>query len=721
MQIKKFEALKMSDALRAIKEEMGPDAVILSTREIRKKEGRFGVLDTPIIEVTAAVDSRVETAPALSSRAPAHAGLFQNLLKEMVLTGKLSQEFAPIQEELKAIRETLGTIQAISSENEKQFFRLQKSYDEMKQMLRKGIIPYYRSELASGAPALIPIFDALIASAMDPQVVEELIETLRREIPTTPPIHVALIYNRFREILQGHVRLSDPLTAAQEGTRIIALVGPHGVGKTTTLVKLASHCIQQGMRVVLTTFDPVPEKATGSLGHLAKQIGREVEPLSTLGDFETMPGSKQGGAIVLVDTAGRRNAEQIAELQGLARLGLPVETHLVLAANSGESEMMEVMDRFSVIQIDRLLFTKIEETQHYGLLYTVMHKKEKPISYFAEGAQVSDRLEAASREKFSSWLIPPPPADRPLSVKPEPAALPTQRDVLPGPCEKGSRNQPKVLSVTSGKGGVGKTNVVANLAVALSNMGQRVVVLDADLALGNIDVLFGIVPKYTLEDVMKGERTLAEIMVKGPGGIQILPTGSGASDLANITSEQKLALLSALDQLEDEIDLFLIDTGAGISSNVLFFSTAAQEILIVATPEPTSLTDAYAVMKVLSKQHGEKQFRLLVNMARSDAEAREVYRKLSLVSEQFLEISIDYIGSIPHDDYVKMAVCQQRAVVEIYPKSKSSLEFIRLAKNILQWPVNTTPKGNIQFLWRRLLAPEPVAPRLSGKRDAVGG
>ncbi len=273
-----------------------------------------------------------------------------------------------------------------------------------------------------------------------------------------------------------------------------------------------------------------------------------------------------------------------------------------------------------------------------------------------------------------------------------------------GPLSLAEGRRPKVIAVTSGKGGVGKTNVVVNLAVALSNLGQRLLVLDADIALGNIDVLFGIVPKYTLEHLLLGQKSLQEVISQGPCGVQILPAGSGSADLAHLTPEQKLILLTELDRLEQEIDIFLIDTAAGISSNVLYFSTVAQEIIVVASPEPTSLTDAYAVMKVLSKRHGEKRFKLLVNLARDENEGREVYRKLSLAAERFLDIAIDYIGFIPHDDYLRMAVSQQKSVVEIYPKAKSSVGFTGLAQKMIQWPASSAPKGNVQFLWRKILS-----------------
>ncbi len=261
----------------------------------------------------------------------------------------------------------------------------------------------------------------------------------------------------------------------------------------------------------------------------------------------------------------------------------------------------------------------------------------------------------------------------------------------------------QVIAVTSGKGGVGKTNVVANLALALAQTGKRVMVLDADLGLANLDVLLGLVPAYTLEHVLAGEKRLDEIILAGPSGVQILPASSGIQDLTALTSDQQQLLRDAFDRLAQDVDVLLIDTGAGISSNVLFFAVAAQEIMVVASPEPTSITDAYALMKVLSSRFSEKRFRLLVNMVRRREEGPEVYRKIGLVADRFLNISIDYVGAIPADDYVPMAVRRQRAVLELFPQAPASREFQRLATQVAQWRVPESPKGSVQFFLQSLI------------------
>lgn len=259
-----------------------------------------------------------------------------------------------------------------------------------------------------------------------------------------------------------------------------------------------------------------------------------------------------------------------------------------------------------------------------------------------------------------------------------------------------SKGKPKVIAITSGKGGVGKTNVVANLAVAFAMKGKNVFVLDADLGLGNLDILLGLTPRYTLAHILKSEKTIEEVVVKGPKGIRILPAASGIQELTNLQAEEKINLFTQIESLEGNVDVMLIDTAAGISQNVLFFNMVADEIIVVASPEPTSIIDAYALMKVLYLKHGEKRFKLLVNFVKGKNEALEVYKNLSLVTGRYLNIAIDYLGFIPIDDNLPKAVREQKPIVEMIPDSKASKAFIELAVIINELPP-AEPKDNIQF------------------------
>jgi len=263
-----------------------------------------------------------------------------------------------------------------------------------------------------------------------------------------------------------------------------------------------------------------------------------------------------------------------------------------------------------------------------------------------------------------------------------------------------------VVAITSGKGGVGKTNVTANLAVALAHLGQRVMVLDADLGLGNLDVLLGLTPVYSLADVFAGRNTLAEAVVIGPAGILVLPAGSGFQDMTALTSGQMQTLDAEMDGWQGKLDVLLIDTGAGIGRNVTLFAMMAQEIIVVASPEPTSVTDAYALMKVLSTRYQERRFHLLVSQARSLSEGREVYRTLSLVTGRFLNVSLDFLGSIPSDMRLRDAVRRQRALVELFPQSPAGQAFVQLARDIKDRPLPNSVNGARQFFWQSLLRKE---------------
>ncbi len=264
--------------------------------------------------------------------------------------------------------------------------------------------------------------------------------------------------------------------------------------------------------------------------------------------------------------------------------------------------------------------------------------------------------------------------------------------------------QPRVISVTSGKGGVGKTNVITNLGYCLAGLGKQVMILDADLNLANVDVLLGLYPKYNLHHVFLGQKKLTEILLNGPGGIKILPASSGIMEMGNLNEEQKMFFLSEITELGDRIDFLLIDTAAGLNSNVIYFTLAARERIIILTPEPASLTDAYAMIKVLSSKHGIKGFRILINAVTSKQEALTVYQQLTKVADRFLEtISLDYLGYLPRDSQLTRAVRSQKLVTAAHPNATVSKMYSELAIKIATEQPAPMIDGNIQFFWQDVL------------------
>ena len=263
----------------------------------------------------------------------------------------------------------------------------------------------------------------------------------------------------------------------------------------------------------------------------------------------------------------------------------------------------------------------------------------------------------------------------------------------------------RVIAITSGKGGVGKTSIATNLAYRFARRGRDVLMIDGDLGLANIEVILGLQPRYHLGHVLRGERAASEVLVTGPGGFRILPASSGVKSLTHLTEEQRVGLVCALDELEDVYDTLILDTGAGIGSNVTFFNAAAQDLIVVVTPEPTALTDAYAMIKVMSRDHGMKRFRLLVNEVDEPAQGPRVYKQLVTVADRFLvDVAIRYQGCVPRDLHVGHAVMAQKLLLERYPESPAALAIARVADDLVRESATAAPPpGTMGFFWRRLL------------------
>ena len=260
----------------------------------------------------------------------------------------------------------------------------------------------------------------------------------------------------------------------------------------------------------------------------------------------------------------------------------------------------------------------------------------------------------------------------------------------------------RVLAVSSGKGGVGKTNFVANLAYALSKRGEKVLVVDADLGLNNIDILLGLAPKKHIGHLLSGEATVEDIILHGPADINILPAGDGLQEWTQLPPEKIILLMDELDRVSQGYDFLIFDTGAGISNNVTYFCSAAHETILIATTEPTSLTDVYALMKTLHLKHAQKHFRMVINSVSSEREAQGVYSNLTAVTDRFLkDISVEYLGYILHDANVPKAVRQQKAFLELYPFSKFSVCINELSEKISkEKPSPLSSERDQPYFWR---------------------
>lgn len=263
----------------------------------------------------------------------------------------------------------------------------------------------------------------------------------------------------------------------------------------------------------------------------------------------------------------------------------------------------------------------------------------------------------------------------------------------------------KVIAVTGGKGGVGKTNLSVNLSIALAELQRRVVLMDADLGLANVDVLLGLQARFTLADVLSGERKMRDILLAGPSGIKVVPAASGIAAMTGLSPQEHAAIVHSFSELSDQLDVLVIDTAAGISDTVISFVRAAQEVIVVVCDEPSSITDAYALMKLLNSEHQVYRFKVIANMTRSTQEGINLFNKLNGVCERFLDASLQYLGSVPFDENVRKAVQKRKALLEFAPRCKASQAIRVLAQKVDALPASHTARGHLEFFFDRLLQP----------------
>ena len=269
--------------------------------------------------------------------------------------------------------------------------------------------------------------------------------------------------------------------------------------------------------------------------------------------------------------------------------------------------------------------------------------------------------------------------------------------------ELNSSRPVKVIAVTGGKGGVGKTTVSANLAVSIAATGRDVMLVDADLGMANVDVLLGLHSRFHLGHVVTGECALEDAIVTGPHGLQIVPAASGIKQMANLSPAEHAGIIRAFSDLYHRVEVLVVDTAAGLSDSVTTFSQAAHHVVVVVCDEPASITDAYGLIKVLSREHGVQRFKILANQTRRAGEGPDLYQKISRVCDRFLNVQLEFAGSVPYDDYLRRAVQRQAAVVEAYPASISSIALKNLAAKADKWSAPQGARGHLEFFVERMV------------------
>ncbi|HEY3278626.1 MAG TPA: MinD/ParA family protein [Syntrophorhabdaceae bacterium] len=244
------------------------------------------------------------------------------------------------------------------------------------------------------------------------------------------------------------------------------------------------------------------------------------------------------------------------------------------------------------------------------------------------------------------------------------------------------KKRKRTITITSGKGGVGKSSIVSNMAYLLGLMDKSTYILDADLSLGNIDIMFGMYPKFNIKDLIEGRKNIGDIICEGPCGIRVIPATSGVVELSELTANEKNILFSSFQELPDH-DFLLVDTSAGISSNVIDFNAISEEIFVIVTPDPASLTDSYAVIKVLNKKTGRKDFNIILNMVRSEQEGLDIFKNLLSVTDRFLDVYLNFSGYLPTDANINLAVRKQKLWVQHYPNTEATKALQKICERLV--------------------------------------
>jgi flagellar biosynthesis protein FlhG len=699
MKIRRFAGPDMRDAMRQVREALGADAVILETS--RTATG---------VEISAAVDGAAGDGGSLEASRAAAAATY----------GPRGYTSGPTPEPLDgpAVRIDQGNAlnggwyqppRAPNAATASELDEMREEMRSIRSLLEAQLGRLLWDEQARQSPATATLLRHYTQLGLDHDVARRLADRAAIDHPVGG-------WTAGLRTLVEQLPIADCDVVADGG--VFAVIGPTGVGKTTSIAKLAARAaVQFGPEAVgLVTTDTFRVAAREQLETFGQIMGVTVASASDSRTLAEALASMAGRRLILVDTAGmsQRDPKLPEQLARLAADDCGVSTLLALPATTASGALQEIVDVFRTARPAGCILTKTDEATSLGGAFSVLIRSGLPLAYVANGQRVPEDLHLMRNRQ--SWLAKMAvelmrresrviDADT-LSRRLPNMLTPEGHDVTDQ--AEGLRRQRttkpvKVIAVTSGKGGVGKTNICANLAISMSMLGRRVMLLDADLGLANVDVLLGLQPAHSLADVVSGERRLQDVIVTGPAGVRVIPGASGLSEMADLTPAQHAGIVHAFSELTEDLDALLVDTAAGISEGVLRFCEAANEVLVVVCDEPTSITDAYALIKVLSTERNVSRFRVITNMTHQGGDGRSLFEKLLRVTERFLQVTLDHAGSVPYDDRVWRAVQLQTPFVTAFPASLAAGALKKLAHRADNWEGPRSARGNIEFFVERLL------------------